>query len=429
MQGSANAFFVFSREFFHPCDNMKGATPAAIDRFRADSRRFPAQAYEEGSLVWRQNEWRVPSTGELSMMLGIPLSATAAVPDPEPRRTQVRNSLLGSGFHLPCIMCLMCMLLSLCEAKPTLSRFCPKDVLAAKVQHPLWEPGFLERFSDLFGPAELVDSMRFQFQELQVRDQVWDAVHRNLELCNLSLPQAFFAFQRGRGKPWQVLAPLPLRARDRAQIFAGNTGQRYSSDSSKGLDHLLPPGLGKAGHMSQALELQSPFTAKPWPEDDITFLAETIRVWGVDLPLLAQKQRDTLKAIARAVQPLQSILAQQRCTSARKVASSKNAAFIALVSALLRWPDLGQAQAFILGFPIVGPVPTSTLAESLDDKEDSECWLQREGRSVVDDLMCKGPPRDSDIILQVTEDEIKKGFCSPLLSRSVVANGDYLKDS
>ena len=24
MQGSANAFFVFSREFFHPCDNMKG---------------------------------------------------------------------------------------------------------------------------------------------------------------------------------------------------------------------------------------------------------------------------------------------------------------------------------------------------------------------------------------------------------------------
>ncbi|CAE7402748.1 unnamed protein product [Symbiodinium sp. CCMP2456] len=52
--------------------------------------------------------------------------------------------------------------------------------------------------------------------------------------------------------------------------------------------------------------------------------------------------------------------------------------------------------------------------------EDPAEWLRREGASVVDDLLTKGPPKDHDVILKVTLEEIQKGFCSPLMSRAEV---------
>lgn len=147
-------------------------------------------------------------------------------------------------------------------------------------------------------------------------------------------------------------------------------------------------------------------------------------MWGPDLPLLAQRQRDALKGISKAVAPLQKALSELLGGSAKKVAPQKNPAFIAAVTALLRWPDLTQAQSFVLGFPIVGDVPYSgvfrALAGTADDMEDPAEWLQREGASVVDDLLTKGPPKDHDVILKVTLEEIQKGFCSPLMSRAEV---------
>ena len=318
----------------------------------------------------------------------------------------MRNSLIGNGFHLPSLMCLLLMLISINEAKPVVSRFSTVDCLAAKLQHSLWEPGFLTNFPGMLSAPEVVEVMRLQFDQVQIAQPVWCAVEKNLSQCNLELPQAFAAFQRGRGQSWDHLPPRPLRARDRAEIFAGNSGQRYASDTSKGLDHLLPPGLGKEGHLHEAMRLPSPFRPKPWP------------------PLLAQRQRDIMKQICRAVSPLQQALAKRLCTSARKVASCKNPAFIAVVTALLRWPDLTQAQSFVLGFPIVGDVPFSgvfrSVSEKPEDTENTEKWLQREGCSVVDALLQQGPPKDHDIILQVTQDEIAKGFCSPLMSRTEV---------
>lgn len=278
LRGHAEPFFVFSREFYHPADHVAGLSAAAVARFEADSRRFPAPAYEEASLLWRNSSWRVPSPDERAMMMGIPPSAVAAVPVPEPKRSQVRNSLLGNGFHLPCVMCLMCMLLSISEAKPMLSRFSPKHELRAKLQHTLWEPGYLEHFPGLLGPSEVLEIMRLQFDKVHVCDSVWSVVGQNLQTCNLWLPQAFTAFQRSRGQPWQHLPPRPLLARDRATIFAGNSGQRYASDTSKGLDHLLPPGLGKEEHIVEATRLPSPFDPKPWPEADIFLVRNFARV-------------------------------------------------------------------------------------------------------------------------------------------------------
>ncbi|CAE7839424.1 unnamed protein product [Symbiodinium sp. CCMP2592] len=297
LRGLAKPFFVFTREFFHPLDQCQGSSAAAVQRFHADSRRFPAAAYEEASLLWRQSEWRVPAPDERSMMM-------------------------GDGY--------------------------PAGVNS-------W--------------GSVVNLLRLQFDRVVIPENVWALTGQNLECCNLRLPQAFAAFQRGRGQQWHHLPPRPLLARDRAEIFAGNSGQRYASDTSKGLDHLLPPGLGKSAHMSEAMRLPSPFAAKPWPEADISFLNETLRV-----------------------------------------APAKNPAFIAVVTALLRWPDLTQAQSFLFGLPIVGDVPFSgvfrNIHEAAHDVEEPSAWLEREGSQVVDDLLTEGPPKDHDVILRGETDRL-----------------------
>ena len=140
-----------------------------------------------------------------------------------------------------------------------------------------------------------------------------------------------------------------------------NSGQRWPSESSKGLDYLLRPGLGKEGHLREALLLPSPSVTKAWPDDDIAFVVESIRIWGPDLPVLAQRQRRLLKSIRSAVAPLQAVLGLQRSESAKRVAGSKKAAFIVCMTALLRWPDTTQAAMFVQGFPSVGQLESSAV--------------------------------------------------------------------
>ena len=48
------AMHPFTREFWHPCDQVKHATPDAAANFFADERRFPPLAYAADSLLWRK---------------------------------------------------------------------------------------------------------------------------------------------------------------------------------------------------------------------------------------------------------------------------------------------------------------------------------------------------------------------------------------
>ena len=93
VQGMAPGMFPFTREFYHPDDGVQQASAQAVEPWMADARRFPPKAYEEMSLVWRGQEWRTPSSSERSQMLGIPPSATVAVPCEAALRTQRRVSV------------------------------------------------------------------------------------------------------------------------------------------------------------------------------------------------------------------------------------------------------------------------------------------------------------------------------------------------
>ena len=97
------AMHTFTREFRHPDDRVSQASPAAARKFEEDGRRFPPGAYEDHNLVWKKEKWRQPNSSERAQILGAPISAVAACAGHPDRQQQKRNSLLGNGFHIPCL--------------------------------------------------------------------------------------------------------------------------------------------------------------------------------------------------------------------------------------------------------------------------------------------------------------------------------------
>ncbi|CAE7225929.1 unnamed protein product, partial [Symbiodinium sp. CCMP2456] len=422
MQAQVSPFSEFTVECRQPFAKDAAVPPAVLDRFFQDSRRFPVQSYSEGSLLWNETQWRQPSPSERAQILGVPESLMHPRGPDAPTRHQRANSLLGQGFHVFTVMAIFAMLPGLCESKMPLP-LSLQDPLQERIAGTLWEPNRLRAFPGLLDPEALVLDMQSQFRDFSLSNAVWHDVLHRLTSCDLLLPQASVAYARGTGADWQLLGPTVINRRLRAAAYTSNSGQRYSSESAKGLDFLLQPGLGKERHILAAKALPSPFQPKPWPELDIHFVLHTLAVWRENLPLLAQRQRDALRAIHRALRPLDAALWPFRCSSSQRVAHQKSPAFAACMVSLLRWPDRTIAADLVRGFSIVGEIPPSGVFRKVPLSQasvDTASWLAEEGAASVDAILQSGPPRMHKEIFEVTSSEIEKGFCSPLMTRAQV---------
>ena len=417
--GGKGAMHTFTREFFHPADRIQQVSPEAAARFELDHRRFPPGAYEEHCLLWRRDQWRPPSPEERAQMLGIPPAAVNAVEGSPDERRQGRNSLLGNGFHLPSLMAVLCLLPALLEAKLVPQPRQPDADLLARLVGTVWEPGRLNSFPDIMDGAAVTQMMQGMFESIDLPTTIWQTTRDRLAVCQLPQLQAFASWRRLRGEEWRQLGPIPVYGRARTRVFAGLSGQRYAPDTSKGLDHLLPPGLGPEAHITAALALTSPFAPQPWPEPDVEFVIETVWLWQQWLPLLAKKQREILKTVHRALRPVDQALQRFRSTAATKVAAQKNPAFVACLTALLRWPDVQQPLHLLQGYPIVGSVqPCGVFRKiSQEAKVNPNSWLGSSAQADLDKLLTSRPPPFARDILDVTEAEMAKGFCGPLRSK------------
>ena len=413
----AGAMHPFTREFYHPADRVAQATPAAAARFHEDHRRFPPAAYEENSLLWSGDQWRQLSPDERSQLLGVPVAATHAVRGSQDQRTKTRNSLLGNGFHLPSVMALLCCLPSIMAAKliPQPLDF-EETSLVERLSHTIWLPGRLANMPGLLTYDDVCKELRATFPFLEETNPVWGTTAQRLMACELSALQAYPMWRRLRQEPWTLLGPTPVWGRERTAIYAGLTGQRYASNSTKGLDHLLPPGLGKEAHIRASSVLPSPFAPSPWPEPDVAFVIQAVATWQQALPRWAEKLRHILLTVARAVQPLEEALSPFRCQSARKVAAMKRPAFLAAMVAILRWPDKQLARALVVGFNIVGELAHSGIFRPIvqEGKLPLEQWLGAAAEADLARLLRSRPPEHVQDILDLTQEEIEKEFCSPL---------------
>ena len=416
------AMHTFTREFRHPEDRMASVSAAAAERFLCDGKRFPPGAYEANSLVWKGPTWRTLSPGERAQIMGVPPESLGHVPGGPELKIQRQNSILGNGFHVFSVVALLSMMPQVLGAKLPAPLCDPSEVgLLSRCSHTVWEPGRLDAFHGLLGAGEITHQMQFMFPGCDVPVSVWKHTRERLEHCDLPALQAYYAWCQLRQLGPESLGPQPLLRADRAKLYSGLGGQRHPADSARGLDHLLPPGLGKSEHLRRALHLPSPFLVKSWPEADVGFVLDMICVWRECLPGFASRQRHILATVATALSVLEDHLASRRVPSARAVASSKRPGFVAFLSAILRWPDVKQPECLILGHSIIGDIPPSGVFRSVSSQSTMsvEDWLS-EAEDAIDRIMASKPPLHVQDILDATCDEQKKGYCSRFYTREEV---------
>ena len=183
------------------------------------------------------------------------------------------------------------------------------DLAERKLQERLagtvWEPGRLQVFPGLLSSDRVVQSMqRTVFGSLPISANVWQLTATRLAPLPVWQLQAYTAWAVGRGASCDQLGPTPLTTSHRTALFAGLAGQRYPGNSRKGLDHLLPPGVGKEEHIKQAVGLPSPFRLREWPEQDVDFVLHAIATWQQALIGYSEQCRQVFRQVCTALLPL-----------------------------------------------------------------------------------------------------------------------------
>ena len=71
--------------------------------------------------------------------------------------------------------------------------------------------------------------------------------------CDLRRLQTFWIFCQLKGYDQLEYGPDWAMQKKRAEVIARLGSQRAPGDSKHGLDHLLPPGLGRSTHIQKAM--------------------------------------------------------------------------------------------------------------------------------------------------------------------------------
>jgi hypothetical protein len=246
----------------------------------------------------------------------------------------------------------------------------------------------------------LVEGMRRQFPDVKVDGSVWSALQAELLDRDVALLQTYWVDTQLRGKDPKLQGPewIINSRRGRVSVTAGM--QRYPGDSRRGLDHLLPPGLGPEEHMRRARALESPFRPGIGADDDTGFAARALAIFGPRLLKWRLLQLAAFRRCVLALEPLALSLRGSQPESVNKVASNKNPAVMAFLAVLLRWPDVTQAQQYVLGFPIWGNIGACGVLRDLPPKTTStdavESFLDSsEAAAAVRLQAAAPPPRDA----------------------------------
>ncbi|CAK0868326.1 unnamed protein product, partial [Prorocentrum cordatum] len=174
---------------------------------------------------------------------------------------------------------------------------------------------------------------------------------------------------------------------------------RAPGDSKRGLDHLLPPGLGRQQHIDQALGLPSPFTQQRPMDDDLHVVAEMMVVFGPRSQVWRERQRGSLRRIMDAMEPIRASLLPRRSSTSVAVAADGDVAGIASLTAALPWPGRSQAEGCLNGFKVVGEIESSRILRGVRQPNLTGSYY---GQAAMDE--------------ELTQEGISKGFTEPLVT-------------
>jgi len=289
--GGEGAMYPFTREFPHPNEPTRAAWDT-VKRWEKDDKRFPVNAYAEGNLLWRGQEWRTPTSSERAQAHGCPPSAVR--PDymdewGDKEAERLANCAVGNGFHIPSIMLIFMLLLQSAAGYETPQRRMTttegEAKLAMRVRDTVFDDHALRSTKGLITPDQCVDQMILIFQSLVTKGGEaprlpWRETRKRLreEEAGVHALQRFWAHEARKGRGDGPMGPRPMTSQERAQAWAYLGMQRASGNSRRGLDHLLQPGLGREKHMEAARALPSPYRPGTTTDPDLRFAAHTMAV-------------------------------------------------------------------------------------------------------------------------------------------------------
>lgn len=110
-----------------------------------------------------------PSPAERCQLMGVPPSAVSVRVGTSAETTKASNSLVGNGFHIPCIMALLSCIPQLLAYKVPPPWTPAGEVnLRERVSGTVWEPGVMDNFPDLITPTQAIAQVRTVFQDLAI---------------------------------------------------------------------------------------------------------------------------------------------------------------------------------------------------------------------------------------------------------------------
>ena len=176
--------FTFTREFPHPLDGDQSGTAQAVTRFEQDARRLFGESYEDFSLAWRNEEWQALTPSERAMVHGLPpdaVSSTTLHGLSEDRRTQIRNSWIGNGFHIPSLVLIMFMLVSEVASMPASLECVFEKHLQDAVPGSPFDEAVLRSFPGRLTADSVVSEVQALFRDIPNNEQApWYRVRKRL---------------------------------------------------------------------------------------------------------------------------------------------------------------------------------------------------------------------------------------------------------
>ena len=308
---------------------------------------------------------------ELLFLLGYPRSLNLrdpSLPEAEGARDALpRVAKLPNAYAVAFFLWLALMTFK-AESLSTRWAYCPdEETLRNQVRGTCWDPTIGPNFPGLITRTSLVAEMKFIFSAERYRLVEWDIPIDNSDLAAL---QTYWVYTQLKGMVPHSQGPSWSAQRFKAKAMATLGSQRATSDSSRGLDHIFPPGLGKESHLEHALRLPSPYETAAEHDKDLSFAMTAAGVWGPYLEKWRLKQMSSMRKLRRALRRVNAKLVESMDPYVAAVAAERHPAGIAAMVTLLRWPDRKLPTCFTEGFPIIGEVEESGIFRRLRDSRE-----------------------------------------------------------
>ena len=155
-----------------------------------------------------------------------------------------------------------------------------EQALRNRIRGTVWQPGALRSFPGILSAHKLTIDMRDQLSEFSIPGEVWNRTQSRLDKIDIHSLQGFFMFAISRGCDPLSLGPF-WEDQHKAYNAAAFGTQRAASLSSRSLDPMIPPGLGKLPHMQAACELNAPFQLSPLIDMDTLYAAQEMAVFDI----------------------------------------------------------------------------------------------------------------------------------------------------